>query len=168
MTVITIQSANAKTNFDAIRKVYWQTWMTTYRGLVPSAVLNQLTPAVWHPEKRWRNTQLALNEEGEIIGVCSYDPARLAQFADWGELYSIYILPAYQHQGVGQRLMAQALSTLRQKYQHLYLEVLVTNIDAQHFYTRLGFCRTTMTHSSHVSDGKLKTIIFASNQNKMS
>lgn len=159
MAGVTIQPASATTDFNAIRQLYWQTWQAAYQGQVPAAILSRLTPAVWHPEKRWRGTQLAVNAAGKIIGVCSYGPARLALLAGWGELYSIYILPDYQHQGIGQRLIHPALVSLKRQYRRLYLEVLATNKAAQAFYVQMGFHQTIIKHVSDVPGGKLTTII---------
>lgn len=161
MAAVRIRPAKANDDFDAIRQVYYQTWLTTYRNQLPSSILSQLTPATWQPEQRWQNMLLALNTAGEVVGVCSYGPARLPLLTGFGELYSIYVLPAYQHQGIGQQLMSMALAKLAEKYRHLYLEVLITNQSAQRFYRKNGFHQTKLTRSNHVPGGKLQTVIFA-------
>jgi Acetyltransferases len=157
---IGIRHAHKNENFDAIRQVYYQTWLVTYRHQLPKSILTNLTPAAWHPEQRWQDMQLAFNDEGKIVGVCTYGPARLASFSSLGEIYSIYVLPDYQHLGIGAKLIDQALEAISSKYQHIYLEVLRSNTNAKTFYLTLGFSETRLTRSRQVSGGKLKTVIF--------
>ncbi|GAX01553.1 GNAT family N-acetyltransferase [Secundilactobacillus silagei] len=160
MTAVTVQPANENSDFDAIRQVYYQTWLATYQNQLPSTILKELIPAIWHPEKRWQNMQLALTETNQVVGVCSYGPARWADWSEYGELYSIYILPEYQHQGLGQRLIVPALKALTAKYQQIYLEVLTTNLSAQKFYTHMGFYKTDTNRVTDVPGGKIETIVF--------
>ncbi|MFC6253234.1 GNAT family N-acetyltransferase [Secundilactobacillus hailunensis] len=160
MTAVTIEPANENSDFDAIRQVYYQTWLATYQNQLPSTILKRLTPATWQPEQRWQNMQLALTDTNQIVGVCSYGPARLAAWSAYGELYSIYILPEYQHQGLGKRLIEPVLKALTAKYQQIYLEVLTTNLSAQQFYTRMGFYQTETNRVTNVPGGKLRTAVF--------
>jgi GNAT superfamily N-acetyltransferase len=108
-----IEPARADSDFASIRKVYYETWLSAYRDLIPEAALKQLTPAIWRPERHWRNMLLAVTSGSEIIGACTYGPARNAAYAGWGELYSLYVRPAYQHDGVGHQLITTALQQLR-------------------------------------------------------
>ncbi len=80
MESIRIRHAYKNENFDAIRQAYYQTWLATYRTQLPNSILKKLTPTTWHPEQRWQDMQLAFNNEGKIVGVCTYGPARLASF----------------------------------------------------------------------------------------
>lgn len=160
MESIEIRHAHKNENFGAIRQVYYQTWLATYRTQLPNSILKKLTPTTWHPEQRWQDMQLAFNNEGKIVGVCTYGPARLASFSSWGEIYSIYVLPDYQHLGIGSKLIDQALEAMSSKYQHIYLEVLYSNTIAKPFYLTMGFSETRLTRSRQVPGGKLKTVIF--------
>ncbi|GAX07487.1 GNAT family acetyltransferase [Secundilactobacillus silagincola] len=161
MESIRIRHAHKNENFGAIRQVYYQTWLATYRTHLPNSILKKLTPTTWHPEQRWQDMQLAFNNEGKIVGVCTYGPARLASFSSWGEIYSIYVLPDYQHLGIGSKLVTRALKIMGPKYRHIYLEVLRSNNDAKTFYLTLGFSETKLTRSTQVPGGKLKTVIFS-------
>ncbi|MTV81502.1 GNAT family N-acetyltransferase [Secundilactobacillus folii] len=160
MVAIKILPASIETDFDAVRQVYFQTWQATYRGQLPAAFLQKLTPETWQPERQFRNTQLALTPGGKIVGVCSYGPARWDRYSGYGEIYSIYILPAYQHLGIGQQLMQTALEILTQRYQQIYLEVLVTNRSAQNFYQQFGFQKTAVVRTEQVPGGELKTVVY--------
>lgn len=160
MESIRIRHAHKNENFGAIRQVYYQTWLVTYRTQLPNSILEKLTPTTWHPEQRWQDMQLAFNDEGKIVGVCTYGPARLASFSGSGEIYSIYVLPDYQHFGIGSKLMTRALEIMGPKYRHIYLEVLRSNTDAKTFYLALGFSETKLIRSMQVRGGKIKTVIF--------
>lgn len=136
---ITIVSAQADTDFAAVRQIYYETWQVAYRGLMPQRFLDQLTPASWHPEKDWQNFLLALDASRTIIGICKFGPARLSDYATWGELAALYVTPGHQRAGIGQRLMTTALDRLNADQHPVYLRVLTANDAAQRFYTRFGF-----------------------------
>jgi ribosomal protein S18 acetylase RimI-like enzyme len=74
----------------------------------------------------------------EVVGVCTFAPARHANYEGWGELYSLYVHPHY-HQGIGQQLIIQAHRRLKADYPQNYLLVLANNAVAQRFYQRNGF-----------------------------
>ena len=47
------------------------------------------------------------------MGICSFGKFRSADFLDWNEIYSIYILPGYTGQGFGEALLGFALAELK-------------------------------------------------------
>ncbi|WP_262344306.1 GNAT family N-acetyltransferase [Lactiplantibacillus plantarum] len=97
-----IVRAEADSDFGKIRQLYYETWQSAYRDLMPASYLQQLTPATWRPERRWQNMLLAMTADGEVVGVCTFGPARHANYEGWGELYSLYVHPNYHHHGIGQ------------------------------------------------------------------
>lgn len=159
MNPVIIQPANAQTDFDTIREIYFQTWQSAYQGLMPTAILEQLNRQQWHPEQRMDTTQLALVDQ-QIVGFCSYGPARRDRYARWGELYAIYVLPAYQHQGIGRQLLVPALQYLSTHFPSIYLEVLEKNYPAQHLYQSLGFRATQQKFTTPTSYGQVETVSF--------
>src|SRR5215831_1657889 len=59
---------------------------------------------------------------------------------DVGELYALYLLPAWWSAGVGRALMTSVLDTLRShRYRRVVLWVLADNARARRFYERAGF-----------------------------
>lgn len=159
MTNIRIQVATPNSDFAAIRQVYYTTWQVAYRDLIPASFLKQLSPASWHPERRWQNTFLAIDDIAGIVGVCSYGPARMAERAGWGELYSIYVLPAYQRQHVGERLLNAALKELDVTYVNDYVRVLDNNHAAQAFYRRFGFTETKTILEDATKFGTIRELV---------
>lgn len=103
---------------------------------------------------------LAVTAAGEIIGVCTYGPARNAAYAGWGELYSLYVRPAYQHDGVGHQLITIALQQLRADFSQIYLLVLANNDTAQQFYRQHGFRDTGRQYVDRAPFGTLHERIF--------
>ncbi|WP_225047237.1 GNAT family N-acetyltransferase [Lacticaseibacillus kribbianus] len=157
MTDIRIVPASVDDDFAAVAAVYLTTWRAAYRGMVPAAYLASLTAATWHPERRVATTFLAKTARGETVGVCAYGPARRPERAGQGEVYSLYVLPAYQGQGVGGRLLDAALARLTQPT--VYLVVLEANANAQRLYTGRGFACTGERVRTATPYGPLDEII---------
>lgn len=144
--MITIRPARADDDFSALAQLYLTAWQTSYQDMLPADFLNQLTVDQYHPEANWQHLFVAVNEQDQFVGVCSYGPSRRQRFAGYGEINSIYLLPTQQRQGIGQRLMHAALGTLRANgFDRIVLWVLTDNQAAQHFYWHVGFRPTTVT-----------------------
>lgn len=75
-----IVRAEANSDFGKIRQLYYETWQSAYRDLMPASYLQQLTPTTWRPERRWQNMLLAMTAVGEVVGVCTFGPARHANY----------------------------------------------------------------------------------------
>ena len=68
-----------------------------------------------------------------------------------GELYALYLLPAWWSAGVGRALMTSVLDALRgARYRRVVLWVLADNARARRFYERAGF---TLDGSTNVLNG---------------
>lgn len=91
--MITIRPARADDDFSALAQLYLTAWQTSYQDMLPAGFLNQLTVAQWHPEQHWQHLFVAVNEQDQFVGVCSYGPSRRQRFASYGEINSIYLLP---------------------------------------------------------------------------
>ena len=134
---------------EAIAKVNVDTWHTTYRGIIPESYIARLSY-----QKRTESwTKLLSDNEEEnkqyFVYVVENNLKRIIAFADaglarngdssyQGELYAIYILEAYQRQGIGRKLV----KTIAEKLSQLGLEsilvwVLADNPACQ-FYQALG------------------------------
>lgn len=128
-----------------IAKVHVDTWKSTYTGIIPSEYLARLS---WEdgahrlqehlkdmgPER----FLLVAEKEGEIVGFSWGGPERSGDEVYRGEIYALYVLPAYQRQGIGQRLVAASARRLLQAgICNLLVWVLSANPYRQ-FYERLG------------------------------
>src|SRR4051812_39732747 len=98
---------------DAIAKVHVDSWRTTYKGLVPDDYLASL--AYEQRAEMWRDILTNFAEtnfvyvaeagHNQIVGFVSGGPERNNDPIYVGELYAIYLLDAYQRQGIGRQLM---------------------------------------------------------------
>lgn len=154
-----IVPATPQTDFSAVSKLYFETWQTSYHGLIPQRYLDSLTPATWHPEKRQAGTLLAMSGE-RIVGVCSFGAARLSEYRPLGELYSLYVHPSVQHHGIGRALLVAALQRLDAKFNDYYLVVLERNFNAIALYESQGFKRTEDQRTEVTPFGTLHEVVF--------
>lgn len=149
------------TDFNAVKDVYYQTWKISYRGLVPQDYLNDLDRNnSWHPESAIGNSLIAVSTNNQIVGVCCYGPSRNQNFPDCAEIYSIYVLPQWQHIGVGKNLLSKSLRKLQRNYQHIYASILENNFGAQEFYRSFGFQKTDHLVKKQTQYGTLTKKIF--------
>jgi len=131
---------------DAIANVHVASWRTTYRGLVPDSYLSDLSVVqrveMWKRQlsgaERSKNIYVAETEQGEIIGFASGGRSRSEQLPYEGELYAVYLLEAYQRQGIGRKLMVSVCAQLRESgYQSMLVWALEDNGNCA-FYESLG------------------------------
>lgn len=121
------------------------TWRTTYSGLLPDDLLDNLsyqTRAEGWRRMLTRNDpgefMLVAEQDGEVVGFVTGGAARenLGDYA--GEIYAIYLLAAYQKQGIGRALFEQARAALAERgYDGLMLWVLDGN-PTEAFYQHMG------------------------------
>lgn len=128
-----------------IAKVYVDTWRTSYKGILPNEVLDNLT--YLQQEERWRSLlsepsskviYVALEEPGRVIGFSSAGPERGAAGDTSGEIYALYILQTFQGRRIGRRLIAQSARWLLDRgFSSILVWVLADNPSRQ-FYEALG------------------------------
>ena len=124
-----------------ISKVYEESWKHAYRGIIPQAYLDSIPKGRWAPalcRNDWHT--LVCVENGQIIGTSSFCKSRLEQLRDWGEIVSLYLLPAYMGKGYGKALLQAAVGELeRRGYERIFLWVLEENRQARGFYEKFAF-----------------------------
>ena len=129
----------------AISAVHIDTWKTTYRGMVPDYIIDDLDYV--KNNERWRQTLsfldnqqtfVAVTDDGRIAGFTSAGPNRNTQYKFDSELYAIYILKKYQRLGAGTALVYEVARWLdSQEYRSMIIWVLKDN-PARKFYESLG------------------------------
>ena len=136
----------------AIAELHVRTWQTTYRGLLPDALLDELD--VVARTKRWQRilgeagagghagsetdaptsaTVVAVEDE-RVLGFASAGAARDDDAPCARELWALYVDPAEHGAGVGAELLCAAVGT-----HPAYLWVLEGNNRAIAFYEKHGF-----------------------------
>lgn len=141
MSGIEVERLAADDDLAAVARVYVRSWRHAYWGIVPQDFLDTLSEGFWQLglEQSVDRTFVA-REGGEIVGVCTYGPARVEAFAGWGEVVSLYVQPERMGRGIGSKLLDPALDALAiEGYENVYLWVLADNAPARAFYEKRGF-----------------------------
>ena len=128
-----------------IARVRVQTWRDAYAGIVPDAHLASLdeeretrTMRTWLVEAPHPTFVLVAVNAGEVCGYALGGRERGTNPDFDGELWAIYILRPYQHQGIGRRLVKEtATRLLAQGCRSMIVWVLAAN-PYRRFYECLG------------------------------
>jgi len=130
---------------DAIAAAHVAAWREAYRGLLPDAVLAELS--VPGRAQQWRQTLargisvvfVADGKEGDVVGFVSGGPRRSGGLRGEAEIYALYVRAELQHRGLGRGLMRAAAAALAGRgFKSLGLWVLRGNAAGRAFYERLG------------------------------
>lgn len=131
----------------AIARVHVDTWLSTYRGIVPEDYLARLD---YSPRERsWGQMLSTAAEDNHFIYVIEDRAGQIVGFADGGqertgdpvykgELYAIYILDAYQLKGLGRRITLNVVARLFSVGFHSMLVWVLADNPACRFYEALG------------------------------
>jgi GNAT superfamily N-acetyltransferase len=128
-------------------RMHAETWRTSYRGLVPDALLDGLTDDRW--ETGWRRGFESMDPtrvvhvaeiEGRIAGFAGGGRARPGAPAGYiGEVYALYVRPAHQRRGIGRILLKAAASGLVERgLVPIVIWTLFDNPLSRGFYESLG------------------------------
>lgn len=144
----------------AISRVYEESWKYAYEGILPQDYLDSIPAGHWCKAldtSGW-NT-LVMVENGTIIGTSSFCASRFEDYADYGEIVSIYLLPEYIGKGYGSRLFSASVNELlKLGYHKLFLWVLEDNSRARRFYELQGFSATENVLSGNIGGKESREI----------
>ena len=131
--MVEVRRLTAQDDLDAVACLYAQSWKASYRGLLPDAFLNRLTPDRWsamlHADP---GASLGLFVDGALTGTAMVGFARQAG------------------RGYGRALMEAALSRLSEEgCERACLWTLEGNVRAEGFYTRMGFAPSGNTQQEN-------------------
>jgi ribosomal protein S18 acetylase RimI-like enzyme len=159
--VTTLIRAAELNDAPGLAEVHVRTWQHAFRGQIPDDFLDGLS--VERRTSQWESwlSQLSSDsavhvaEKGDsIIGFCWVGPARDGDSVDLtGELYAIYVLPDFQHEGLGSSLMAAGLNSLKAAgLRKATLWVLESNAPSRAFYERRGWSASGRTKTERWRD----------------
>jgi ribosomal protein S18 acetylase RimI-like enzyme len=132
-------------DLEGIAQLHAESWRNSYRGIFPDDFLDH---DVWDERQNaWasrlsspkKNQHIIVaTDNDEIYGfICAfgYESAQWGTFID-----NLHVSNAAQGKGIGKQLLYLIAEWVDESFEHkgLYLEVLEDNVDAQHFYHRLG------------------------------
>jgi ribosomal protein S18 acetylase RimI-like enzyme len=130
---------------EAIAAIHVCGWQIAYEGIVPTQFLASLSTQ--ERANMWRTAileqdgavLLAVAPHGEV-GFISFGPSRDKDGKENAEVYAIYVLPQFWHQGRGRELLDEAERRLEdQHFIAFTLWVLEKNARARRFYEARGF-----------------------------
>jgi GNAT superfamily N-acetyltransferase len=133
---------------DAIGRVQVETWRAAYTGLMPDEAIAafdiEARQRAWREglarEQRPGSATFVAELEGEVVGFASVGRSRDEQAENEGELYAIYLLPAYWDRGIGRALIERAEESMRAfGFERAILWVLEGNERGERFYRAAGW-----------------------------
>jgi len=139
--------AATPSDIPAIVRIHVDTWRTTYQGIMPDALLGNLSYE--KREHSWRQIIQQASEDSNFIYVAEDDLGQIVGFANGGvertgdpvyrgELYAIYILQNHQNQGIGRELVWVVAEQLSQVGIDSMLVWVLADNPARRFYENLG------------------------------
>ena len=161
--------SNAKPeDAEQIQKLYYETWVDTYRndehGITLENLQYRYRDSMSEKSIDWlrdfikskipdNNKYLTAKVDSKVIGV-SY----LEKEIDHNRLHGLYILPEYQSKGMGKMFWEEAKKFFDLKNKTI-LEVAVYNAKAIGFYKKLGFIDTGKRYpEERITDEKIVKI----------
>ena len=130
----------------AIARVHVESWRTTYRGIFPAHLLEQLSTS--DRTRAWTDILIAppgrfvvlvvCDGSGQVVGFACGGAERTGGLGCDGELHAMYLLESAQRQGIGTLLIRHFVRELRASgFQSVAIWVLARN-PARKFYEALG------------------------------
>jgi ribosomal protein S18 acetylase RimI-like enzyme len=141
--MFSIRSATAR-DVQAIAHVDIETWQTTYPGMLPDRLLISLDER--QRAQQWLrfiahrpgDAVVAFDEHDRVLGFGSCGPQRETTLPYAGEVFTLYVAPDFQGQGVGRQLLLALFQRLiRSGLYSALIWVLAAN-PARFFYERVG------------------------------
>lgn len=135
-----------------IARVHVETWRSAYAGILPNDYLVGLSDvrhaSAWQrtlsEPLRQHGTFVAADRERGIVGFASSGRVRRSPTVageDWsgaGEVYTLYVAPDDQNQGIGRRLLSASFAYLVELgYERAVVWVLASN-PSRFFYTAMS------------------------------
>lgn len=139
-----IRKAEEK-DIHGLAKVHLGSWLTTYRGIVPDAYLDNMKLESWI--ELWTRlldpanetvTYVLENPDGGVSGFINGGKSRETELDIDAEVYALYLLKEAQGQGHGRGLMKRLTDYFQEEgYRSMLVWVLEDN-PAVHFYKKMG------------------------------
>ena len=128
-----------------VARVYIESWHDTYPGVLPKALLCSMTAkgqtARWSAAIRAHGREAVLVGEHErhgIIGMASLGVSRDGALDFDGEIYTLYVDPAFYGRGVGRALLDASFAALRERGFNSCVIWAHSKNNARFFYEAMG------------------------------
>jgi ribosomal protein S18 acetylase RimI-like enzyme len=143
MSVSVVRQARLE-DAQAIARVEIETWRSAYAGMLPDRTLVGMSErrqtGSWSSFLRHRpeDVRVALTAKGGIAGFGNCGPQRDKTIDYAGEIYTLYVAPDSQGQGIGRQLLLALFGRLVAQGHGSGLVWVVRANPARFFYERLG------------------------------
>jgi len=142
-TLLRLRAARGE-DIEAIARVEVETWRATYPGILPDRVLvgmsEERQQSSWRGLVRFRPGDVIVVEHEQVglvgFGNCGAQRDSSIDFA--GEIYTLYVAPEAQNQGVGRRLLLALFERLLEKGRSSALIWVIRANPSRYFYERTG------------------------------
>lgn len=131
---------------DGIARVHVEAWRSAYPGVVPAAVLLRLSrrgqAREWavqiDNERHATGILVAEGAAGGIIGFGSGGRARPSGLPQAGEIFTLYVAPDHQENGIGRALLGGLFAGLVDRGLSSAVVWVLSANPARFFYERMG------------------------------
>ena len=129
----------------AIARVHVETWRSAYVGLVPDSYLVSMSEdreaVIWRENigrGRAGSVLVAEAEGAGIVGFGSCGASRYRGMSYAGEIYTLYVMPDWQNQGLGRALLSALFDELAADGLTSAFLWMLTGNPTRFFYENLG------------------------------
>lgn len=135
---------------EAMAKIHVDTWLSTYKKLIPSSYLEKLSYSKSKTKfeyliKNNINSHIVALAENKIVGFASFGKERTGEYLYKGEIQAIYVLKEFQQQGIGTHLFNEAIKQLKKGGNNIMLWAIETN----------SYCNFYEKHGGIIIDEKI-------------
>jgi ribosomal protein S18 acetylase RimI-like enzyme len=142
---LSVRTARPEDAADLAR-IYIESWQDTYAGVVSHALLGAMSHK--GHSARWRNTIRTMGSTGAVlvaedarhgaIGLCSLGAVRDRGLGFEGEVYTLYVDPAFLGRGAGRALLGGAFDAFKERRLRSCLIWAHARNNACFFYEAMG------------------------------
>lgn len=127
---------------EAVARIFVETWQAAYPGMLSDRVLTGLSVerqfAYWRGVIGGREQTVFVADSQGVVGFVACGAARPRLNGYRGEIYTLYVLPDRQGEGIGRALLSVALERLSQRNLMPALLWVLADNPSRFFYERLG------------------------------
>ena len=126
-----------------LARIYVESWQDTYAGILPHALLAAMSikthTARWQNQLRNPGTVIVAEDPIQgVVGLSSLGGARDKSLGFEGEIYTLYVDPAFFGRGIGKKLLRGAFFALKERKLETCLVWSHARNNACFFYEAMG------------------------------
>ena len=142
-TVIEIRKAYPIDAYEIIN-IYDIVWKSEFYDVLPNGIIHDRLKNV-HSRVEHLTNQIEENnrifvavDDGKIVGFCFYARRQDERYADSEEIRSIYVLPSYQNQGIGTKLINACIEEIKRLGYHSFIVDVPNGGRCTDFFLKFG------------------------------